>query len=143
MSFTLTIIVVAVLLLTAALTLLTIFGSGISGITNLFSYSEEAQIEAQCADVAREVQENICDRYSSGGPGDVFASQTSQASETCNDIGCNVGNAVNQNGVIQYSYSSGGNTESLTIDTTVEIDGKTVNCFEDENGIEQNVCPIS
>ncbi|MDY6788740.1 MAG: hypothetical protein SVV03_02135 [Candidatus Nanohaloarchaea archaeon] len=167
-SFTLTIIIVAVLLLTAALTILTIFGSGISGISEVFSYSKEARIEKECKDIAREIQDNICDRYAAGGS-ERFQVQSNKdtkpaedktekkngkeevvkegdgdpkAEKTCNDMSCNIGPAASD-GVVEYTYYYGAGVSSdSSIDTTITVEGETVNCFAD-NIIERKVCPVS
>ncbi len=144
-SFTLTIIIVGVVLLTAALTLVTIFGSGIGSIFGTATDTgEQAAIRNACNNVVRQIDSQICEAYV-GPVGDITdLSRTRNPSagyeDTCNEAGCALAyNDFDQNGdpAIRYFYRD----TSDYISIEVSVDGNEYNC--QDQGYLPSSCPVN
>ena len=107
-SFTLTIIITAVVLMTAALTLVTLFGSSVGSFFGTISETGvDARVRQKCSTVVRRVNDRCSDYYATADtiedgsetqPGDSSSFRNPpEFVNTCNDLSCGVStNAENQ-----------------------------------------------
>lgn len=129
-SFTLTIIITAVVLMTAALTLVTLFGSSVGSFFGTVSdTSTDARIKQECSAVLREIDREVCSGYvapdtdSVSDPDDISSLRSGDNNMTCDEEEC--------------SFELG----DFDISTQVNIDGDTYDC--DDEGYIPNECPVS
>jgi len=130
-SFTLTIIITAVVLMTAALTLVTLFGSSVGSFFGAVSdTSTDARIKQECSSVLRQIDREVCSKYVStdfsgqATPDDVNSLRSGDNNVTCDEAGCGLNNI-----------------DQFGISTEIDIDGDTYDC-EDQGYIPNN-CPVS
>lgn len=134
-SFTLTIIITAVVLMTAALTLVTLFGSSIGNFFGTVSGTGvEASIKQRCSSRMQRVSDKCSEYYNEDEEGEAkFRNfrQSPDYTETCNDQSCDIG--VEDNEITVAGVSTG-------ISATVEIQGDEYDC-QDEGYISSS-CPV-
>ncbi len=143
-SFTLTVIIVGVVLLAGAITLLTMFRTTlIDNIGVMTGLSHEAQVEHKCNQIIGNIQSSVCERtinidkleqenIENVGASDI--DDTTQlksirfigSGTTCNDLGCYWTNIID---------------EDFDEKMTVTVDGEQYNCAN-VNFVD-NTCPIT
>ncbi len=143
-SFTLTIIIVGVVLLAGALTLITMFTTVLTdNIGVMRGLSHEAQVERRCSNIINDIQGSVCERtidldeleednIENVGSGDIDSSNQLKSTRfigggtTCNEVNCFWTNIID---------------ESFDEKMTVTVDGEQYNCANVE--FVDNQCPIT
>ncbi len=136
-SFTLTIIIVAVVLMAGALTLVTLFGAGVGDFFGAITQtSTEAQLRSQCGRVISTIDREVCSRVPEDGDNNPSSlDELSRApilgggDSTCDAINCDFSSIVDAGDLGEDFY-------------IVTIDGDEYDCQE-EGYIVNEECPIS
>ncbi len=118
-SMTLTIIIVAVVLMVVGLTLVTLFGAGIGDFFDVASdTADQAQIESSCENVRQDISDRICGGYTNAD-GDSFSPSADETHNvSCVEAGCS----------IDYEDGEASFENSDPVDITVQHNGDTFNC---------------
>lgn len=130
MSFTLTVVVVGVILMTTALTIITLGGASLGDFFNTVTGTGEQEVEDQrvqdaCKQVARRIQSRYCDGYYNESSGAVILTRSEpEATQTCNERNCDVGISGDE---FSWDNPNRGN-DFDTVDLVVTVDGDEYRC---------------
>ncbi len=135
-SFTLTIIIVAVVLMAGALTLVTLFGAGVGDFFGAITQtSTEAQLRSRCSTKISTIDREVCSRVPEDGNDNPSSlDELSRApilgggDSTCDALNCSFSQLVTEGELGDDFY-------------TVTIDGDDYNCQDEGYIINQN-CPV-
>lgn len=136
---TLTIIIVAVVLMTVGLTLVTLFGTGIGDFFDVASETgTQAQIDSQCSRVAQNIDEVICGAYANND-GDVQANADGEFNRSCTEASCGI---EFENRIARpENIGDDADEDALSVGTEINIDGDTYDCVDQIH--IPNQCPVN
>lgn len=135
MSFTLTVVVVGVILMTTALTIITLGGASLGDFFNTITgqgeqQAQERQVQQACDDVIQRIQTRYCDAWVEPGnlptAGDVMQrrSEADSHTATCNEENCPINAAGGS-----FSWTDADRPgEYSSADTFVEVEGNEFDC---------------
>ena len=130
---TLTIIIVAVVLMVAGLTLVTMFGAGIGDFFEVADdTASRAQIENSCEGVRQDISEVICDGYVNSDQTSFSRLSTTDENITCLEANCELHFEDGNVYLVNQSDAAGGETDDPLheMDVTVNIEGNEYVCYE-------------
>lgn len=139
MSFTLTVVVVGVILMTTALTIITLGSASLGDFFNTITGQgdqqvEQAAVQQACGRVAQRIQTRYCDAYYSSSDDTTTQRRTEpDHTETCNQQGCDV-----TGDPFTWTDEDRG-SDYTSIDITVTVEGNEYNCYD--FGIPPS-CPV-
>lgn len=135
-SFTLTIIIVAVVLMAGALTLVTLFGAGIGDFFGAITdTSTEAQINSACSDIVSEIDRRVCSR----APDDEDAGQNYNVDDISEDLKRSFG--IGEEDCNSNNCDFSGVSEEFN-DYEVTMDGDDYDCQERGYVPSDEECPV-
>ena len=146
-SFTLTIIITAVVLMTAALTLVTLFGSSVGSFFGTISETgKDARIRQKCSTVVRNINDACSNYYFVNDNGEVETSNFRRPpnfEQTCNDRGCgiDVGSGGELSSDNEIFLSVDGNQHYIGVTMTVDVEGDQYRC-DTQGDITSSSCPV-
>lgn len=146
LSFTLTLVVIGVILLMTALTVIVLGQTGITEtIMSVLDWGGASSVEAACDDLAEDINDNYCDLYVNTNATDACTDTnnrhdtTTGHTQTASEYGCSWEG--------KEELTEGGITSPVltedddgTMRPIVEVDGETYNCI-DQGHMSNTQCP--
>lgn len=154
LSFTLTLVVIGVVLLMTALTVIVLGNSSIDqSITQAMGYGTDSAIQTECNDIARTIDRVYCDNYVNAAEGvdadgtdmdvcaDISKNRQPSHAQTATEVTCDWKAVANQGGAVPALENALSTDAQGELSAIVTVDGDQYNCLD--QGYLDTTCPAS